>query len=661
MQNWPELLLPVGNVESFYAALESGANAIYLGLKQFNARRKAGNFTRKQLLVMLKLAKEKKVRVYVTLNIVIKNSELELLIEHLDFLHQAGVDGIIVQDWGVFFIARKYFPKLKLHASTQMGIHNSLGTNHAKKVGFKRVVLARELTLNELEEIGAKTNIETEVFIHGALCYSFSGMCLYSSYSGGWGANRGLCTQPCRRSFSVNNQQKYLFNLKDNQQLAVLPRLVKSGVTALKIEGRMKSGEYAYRVAKAYRLALDKPGHSDEANRILAFDFGREKTTYFTGKKLPEAVSESTATGMPLGKVEKVNPPFIYISSKIEIKPGFRLRFKLKTSDRISLKVKEVKKQGNFYQLQSGNKNIQFGSEVYLSGMSQIKFPTSLPEDDTVKTFSAKYGLKRRIFYDFQKYPKPKKQKLQVYIRINSMAWLRKIHLNEFDGIFLNFSKTIWTRFDPYSPFIQKNRNKIFIELPKFIAEKSLPFYTNILEKMYQAGIRSILISQLSQKQLVLKGSIVSVNENVYVFNEATCTWLKSEGIKDFIYPLEVDFKTLESFIDKSGIVPVYFYPELFYSRMPVSKGEPVEKLADDQHIGLRRFRKDGITSIVPQHPVSWLQYKKRLGETGFSRFLIDVSYDFPSKNRLKTLKKRLLLSEQVQPSTTFNFSKELK
>ncbi len=199
----PELHLPAGNIESFYAALEGGADAIYLGLKQFNARGRARNFTNSQLPKLLKEAKKHNVQVYITLNTVIKNQEITELFDYLHFLNLTGVDGIIVQDWGVYYIAKRFFPKLKIHASTQLGIHNSLGTNFSEKKGFKRVVLARELTLNELQTICEKSSVETEVFIHGALCYSFSGMCLYSSYSGGRGANRGLCTQPCRRVYST--------------------------------------------------------------------------------------------------------------------------------------------------------------------------------------------------------------------------------------------------------------------------------------------------------------------------------------------------------------------------------------------------------------------------------------------------------------------------
>ena len=216
----PELLLPVGNVESLNAAIEGGADAIYLGLKGFNARGRAANFTEAQLAAICKLAAKHHVKVYVTLNIVVKNNELADVLDTLQFLSTLQIAGVIIQDWGVFSLMRRYFPKLVAHASTQMANHNSVGANHCQRIGFKRVVLARELTFNELKLIRQRTKIETEVFVHGALCYSISGFCQFSSFLGGAGANRGLCTQPCRRFYNCNGQKRTFFSMKDNQLIS---------------------------------------------------------------------------------------------------------------------------------------------------------------------------------------------------------------------------------------------------------------------------------------------------------------------------------------------------------------------------------------------------------------------------------------------------------
>ncbi|MBT3384796.1 MAG: U32 family peptidase [Prolixibacteraceae bacterium] len=659
MQNKPELLLPVGNVESFYAALQGGADAIYLGLKQFNARGRASNFTNMQLLQIIKEVRKKSIKVYITLNTVIKNNEITSLIEYLHFLNFAGVDGIIIQDWGVFYIARNYFPNLKIHASTQLGIHNSLGVSFSDKKGFRRVVLARELTLKELENINKKSKIKIEVFIHGALCYSFSGMCLYSSYSGGWGANRGLCTQPCRRTYKKNKKQQFLFNLKDNQLLDYLDDLIRIGVSSLKIEGRMKSGEYTFRVAKAYRLALDYPDKKQDAKELLEMDFGREKTSYFLGKDIKHAVSSSTVTGILLGKVVKISGARILISSKMKIEPGFRLRFhQLKTDKPETIKVKIVKQENDLYWIDKVDKNIKQGSDVYLSGIKDVNFPSKLEELSLKNMPIISSGFRRKIVSSLKVNTVQKRE--EFYFRINSMEWLRKVNLNEVDGLFLSFSKITWKRFNPDLPFIQKFRNKIYVELPKFIPEDSVEYYSELVSQMVKSGIRNFVISHLSQKILVPKNCRIFSNENVYVFNDAAAKFINSEGIKVFTYPQEIDFETLFSLSNKEGIVPVYFHPELFHSRMPIEVGSDNE-ITDDTNLQLTRYRRNGITSVVPNTPVAIFQSKNKLKKNGFYRYLIDVSFESPSKNRIKTLKNRLLRSEQIQPSITFNFVKGMK
>ncbi len=655
-----ELLLPAGNVESFYAALEGGADAIYLGLKQFNARGRAKNFTTAQLPTLVKEAKKRNVKLYITLNTVIKNNEIGELLDYLHFLATTGINGIIIQDWGVFYIASRFFPKLSIHASTQLGIHNSLGTVFSEKLGFDRVVLARELTMHELQTISKKSKIETEVFIHGALCYSFSGMCLYSSYSGGRGANRGLCTQPCRRIYSTGKKkQQYLFNLKDNQVVESINEIAAMGVSSLKIEGRMKSGEYTYRVAKAYRMVLDDERNLTEAKTLLDLDFGREKTSYFLGRDVRTAVSDKTVAGVFLGKVERIKGSTVFLSSKMKIEPGFRLRFHIpNTEKQESVKIRQVATENGLYKIDAGDKQIRAHSEVYLSGISDIKFPSKIDESHSKRTPQLSWGIKKRFLNELKTNKKQRRE--EFYFRINSMEWLRKINLNEVDALFLNFSKITWSRFDAGLPFIQKFRHKIYVELPKFIPEDSIPFYTALVSRMVKSGLRNFVISHLSQKQIIPKNCRIIANENVYVFNDAASKQITAQGVSIFSYPQEIDFETLFSLSNTSGIVPVYFHPELFHSRMPIGL-HGTENFTDDTSLQLTRHRRNGITSVVPDRPVAIFQSRNKLKKHGFYRFLIDLSYEPPSKNRVKTLKSRLLRSEQIQPSTTFNFVKGLK
>ncbi|MDX8340078.1 peptidase U32 family protein [Draconibacterium sp. IB214405] len=659
MMQKPELLLPVGNPESFYAALRGGADAIYLGLKQFNARGRAKNFTNGQLITILKEAKKNNVLVYITLNTVVKNNEIPELLDYLNFLNQAGVHGIILQDWGVYFIARSFFPNLVLHASTQMGIHNSTGANYAQKKGIERVVLARELTLGELTKICKKSKVETEVFIHGALCYSFSGMCLYSSYAGGRGANRGLCTQPCRRTYTATNSKQFLFNLKDNQLIDLVSRFQKMGVSSLKVEGRMKSGEYTYRVAQAYRTALDNEVKLTEAKELLALDFGREKTAYFMGKDVKTAIAEKTVAGVYLGKVSRVKGEYLSISSHMKIEPGFRLRFHIpNTEKQETVKVREVVEENGLYKIHTAGKQVKPNSEVYLSGISDVKFPSKL--DDARTHFKPmNFGHKQKILNALKTKKSSKKE--EYYFRINSMEWLKKMNLNEMDGLFLAFSKITWSRFDPEVPFIQKFKDKIFIELPKFIQQDANQYYRELVSRMVKSGIRNFVISHLSQIDLIPPKCRIVTNENVYVFNDAAAKFYKNEGVSIFSYPQEIDFESLFSLSHKDGIVPMYFYPELFHSRMPIAMKEGDDELVDDMNIKLQRFRRNGITSIVPQVPVSISQSRNKLQKNGFYRYLIDFCYEPVSKHRAKTVKSRIMRSEQIQPSNTFNFNKGLK
>lgn len=659
MHKKPELLLPAGNTESFFAALKAGADSVYLGLTQFNARARASNFNQHQFIQILKEARKIKVLVYVTLNTVIKNNELGSLVEYLHFLSNAGADGVIVQDWGVYYLARNYFPKLKIHASTQMGVHNSQGTRFLADKGFHRTVLARELTLKELEKVVRKSDLETEVFVHGALCYSFSGMCLFSSYTGGRGANRGMCAQPCRREYDDKHRKKFLFNLKDNQLLEYLPKLAEIGVSSLKIEGRMKSGEYTYRVGSAYRMALDDATNIPLAIQDLELDFGRQKTSYFFGGNVKTAVSDETSTGILLGKVEKVFKNKILISSIQPPEPGFRLRILGKNGvDPVYINVKNTSKEGNFYLIETENQHVEVQSRVFLTKLQDQKFQNKLGNVSAIPFSPVSVDFKKMILKDLAEKHNQEKEKL--FFRIGSTDWLNYINFNELDGLFLAFSKPTWSGFDAECELIQNNLEKIYIELPKFIAENSLGFYADLVNKMVSQGIRNFIVSHLSQKLMIPGNCRIISSENVYAFNDAAVKCIKNEGIENFIYPFEIDFETLESLSNKGGIVPVYFFPELFYSRMPVHLENNEEFAGDNTKTRYRRYRKNGITIVVPDRAVSILQHKNRLVQKGFSNFLIDVSYDAVSKNRLKTLKTRFLKSEQIQPSTTFNFTKGL-
>lgn len=277
----PELLAPVGGPEQLIAAVRCGADAVYLGAKGFNARRNAQNFDDMQQVVSY--CHEQDVKVHVTVNTLVTDEEWPALLDTVRMLAQSGVDAVIVQDLGVARALRAACPTLALHGSTQMAIHNLSGARALWELGFTRAVLARELTLKEIRYIADHCPIELEVFIHGALCMSVSGLCTLSSVIGGRSGNRGLCAQPCRLDFSCRGRHHAL-SLKDLCAVKHIPALIEAGVSSFKIEGRMKRPEYVAASVHAYRQALS--GQTPDLSTLQAV-FSRSGFTdgYLTGRR----------------------------------------------------------------------------------------------------------------------------------------------------------------------------------------------------------------------------------------------------------------------------------------------------------------------------------------------------------------------------------------
>jgi len=284
-----ELLAPAGNFQCLVAAVQSGADAVYLAGKCFGARSFADNFDDEELEKAVDYCHVRGVKIYITVNTLVLDSEMEQLGEYLGFLSKIGVDAIIVQDMGVITLANRIVPELPLHASTQMTIHNIEGVNALKKYNIKRVVLSRELRIKEINNIAENTDMELEVFGHGALCMCYSGQCLLSSIIGGRSGNRGKCAQPCRLPYSINSDSKkaYYMSLKDLSSLEHLGNLTAAGVSSLKIEGRMKGPAYVAAVVGIYRKYIDNPQKvTDDDYELLDTIFNRGGLTdgYLTGK-----------------------------------------------------------------------------------------------------------------------------------------------------------------------------------------------------------------------------------------------------------------------------------------------------------------------------------------------------------------------------------------
>ncbi|MCX7903881.1 MAG: DUF3656 domain-containing protein [Caloramator sp.] len=321
-----ELLAPAGDFEALKAAVLNGADAVYIGGKEFSARQYAGNFDREEIIEAVKFCHAYGVKVFVTLNTLLKNHEIEKALEYAAFLYENGVDALIIQDIGLLKILRENIKDFEIHASTQMTVNNLEGVNFLHSQGIKRVVLARELSLSEIEHICKNTDAEIEVFIHGALCISFSGQCLFSSIIGGRSGNRGRCAQPCRMQYSIDDgDKKYLLSPKDLWTLEHIEKLIKAGVKSLKIEGRMKRPEYVATVVSAYRRAIDGIlTEKDKEDVVKIFNRGGFTTAYLFNESGHKMMSYENPKnwGVLLGKVISKKGKFVQIKLEDELNLG---------------------------------------------------------------------------------------------------------------------------------------------------------------------------------------------------------------------------------------------------------------------------------------------------------------------------------------------------
>ena len=399
-----ELLAPAGNIEAGYAALYYGADAVYLGLNKFSARAGAENFTFDELDEFTAYAHSLDRKVFVAINTILTVDEVKELPEVFKAVDRAKVDALIVQDLGVFYLAKRLIPHIELHASTQMAVHNAEGVKFLKSLGFKRVVLARELTLSEIENIAKEVpDVDLEVFVHGALCYSYSGQCLFSALEYGKSANRGRCIYPCRSEFVVKDEdgtllKRHLFSMKD---LALEELVNKIPALSLKIEGRKKSPLYVASVVNYYRHILDgKKKNLSEANDIKQV-FSRPWCKFHFEGKSRDITDENFVghRGLLIGKVEKV--------SKSRL--GFRINHKLARYDGLQIDVEGDEKPFGFgVKALFVNSKPQFEAEK--GSYVEVELPLEHPflKDGAEVYLSSSTEVKSK--YDYKK-PKPSEYK----------------------------------------------------------------------------------------------------------------------------------------------------------------------------------------------------------------------------------------------------------
>ena len=375
-----ELLAPAGSREALAAAVESGANAVYLAGNMFGARAYADNFDEAALREAIHFAHMRNVHVHVTVNTIVDDNELPELKKYLCFLYEAGADAVLVQDLGAARIVREVVPELPMHASTQMTVHNLDGVRALEALGFTRVVLSREVSLEAIRHICREAKAEIEVFVHGALCVCYSGQCLMSSMIGGRSGNRGRCAQPCRLPYTLVDENdtdllsgsagQYLLSPRDLKTIDLLPELLEAGVTSLKIEGRMKRPEYVATAVGCYRRAVDSWLKGDfqvraEDNQALAQIFNRDFTTAYLEKKQGRNMMSDKRPnnrGLMLGRVIGYDSASGMVSMKIatELSVGDQADFWVKVGGRVTATIQKlylVKEQkGNIEKNAKGKK-----------------------------------------------------------------------------------------------------------------------------------------------------------------------------------------------------------------------------------------------------------------------------------------------------------------
>ena len=398
-----ELLAPAGDIEAGYAALYYGADAVYLGLKQFSARATANNFSEEELNELTDFAHHLNRKVFVTINTVLQEGELPDLLKNLDICRRCRIDAVILQDLGVARVIKNQYPEIEMHASTQMAVHNKEGALALKKAGFARVVVARELTLPEIKEIATIPDLELEAFVHGALCYSYSGVCQFSSMVSGRSANRGKCLYPCRAEFCKEGQFEHCFSMKD---LALGEDVLKLPVYSLKIEGRKKNALYVAAVTDYYRNILDGKGANPQKEENIKQIFSRPWCKFHFRGRTKDVTDKKFVghRGLPIGRIEEMKGNEIFFKTTHKIARHDGIQIDIETSEKpygFSLQKMRVNarpvleaKAGDRVEILLPERvnGLSKGAAVYLASSSEVKSAYGYQKPKP-REFMARYGI----------------------------------------------------------------------------------------------------------------------------------------------------------------------------------------------------------------------------------------------------------------------------
>lgn len=581
-----ELLAPAGNLEIFKGVIESGADAVYVGGSMFGARAYANNFTEEELLEAIDFAHLRGVKVYLTVNTLIKNSELSKLYDYLLVYYKRGLDAVIVQDIGVVKAIHEYFPSMEIHTSTQMTVTGADGVRFLSQFGVTRVVMAREVSLAEMKRIHEETGMELEAFVHGALCYSYSGQCLFSSILGGRSGNRGRCAQPCRLPYTVEGKKdEYILSLKDMCGIKALDKLHDAGVYSLKIEGRMKQLEYACGVVKYYRSYIDskKPVSDADYERIKAlgnrcgftdryyFDHnGSDMVTYVKPNFVSNAAEPSPEKrklsiegelvlreGEP-GSLTVKRGDVTYKSSIEPVSAALKAPLDKKAA------IDRINKTGDT-DFEFSHIKAQIGENVFVPNGALNKLRRDAISglcDKLLKKYyrnDARYADMSRLTAlpeHVVKSDAAHDEAINDYTTICSCMTRAQldtlIGYECFDVFYLDFDmydrKTLIQQFADDVKSLTKRNKKVYLMLPTIFRADSSDYFVTIAKELDKVSFEGFVVKNYEELYLtenLFTGRKVILDHNMYTFNDVSKSAFFEHGVSGDTVPLELNSKEI--------------------------------------------------------------------------------------------------------------------
>ena len=581
-----ELLAPAGNLEILKGVIESGADAVYVGGSMFGARAYANNFTEEELLEAIDFAHLRGVKVYLTVNTLIKNSEFSKLYDYLLVYYKRGLDAVIVQDIGVVKAIHEYFPSMEIHTSTQMTVTGADGVRFLSQFGVTRVVMAREVSLAEMKRIHEETGMELEAFVHGALCYSYSGQCLFSSILGGRSGNRGRCAQPCRLPYTVEGKKdEYILSLKDMCGIKALDKLHDAGVYSLKIEGRMKQLEYACGVVKYYRSYIDskKPVSDADYDRIKAlgnrcgftdryyFDHnGSDMVTYVkpnfvsnAAEPSPEKRKLSIEGELVLreGEPGSLTVKRGDVTYKASIEP---VSAALKAPLDKKAAIDRINKTGDT-EFEFSHIKAQIGENVFvpngalnklrrdaISGLCDKLLKKYYRNDARYADISSMCELPEHVV----KSDAAHDEAINDYTTICSCMTRAQldtlISYECFDVFYLDFDmydrNTLIQQFADDVKSLTKRNKKVYLMLPTIFRAASSDYFVSIAKELDKVSFEGFVVKNYEELYLtenLFTGKKVILDHNMYTFNDVSKSAFFEHGVSGDTVPLELNSKEI--------------------------------------------------------------------------------------------------------------------